>query len=136
LLFLQYKCYFFWCAEQKKIEQAVQTFAALWHEFCRSENFCRLMARVLPPYGPVLINRAQYNKIQKMPKLVPCSVVYSRLRQCERNLFLNFCVSRKTKQINFLIRIWTENKSALLYSRNLQKFCETVTKKITKQKYG
>jgi len=27
---------------------AVQTFAALWRKFCR------LMAQVLPPYGPVL----------------------------------------------------------------------------------
>ncbi len=43
MLFLQYKCYFcstnaifavqmlfFWCAEQKKMLRAVQTFAALW----------------------------------------------------------------------------------------------------------
>ncbi len=72
--FLQSKCYFFWCAEQKKFERAVQTFATWWREFC-----C-LMARVLPqyklllPYGAsfaalwrefcrlssVLINRAQY----------------------------------------------------------------------------
>jgi len=44
----------------KKFEQAVQTFAALWYKFCRSTNFCCLMAQVLLPYGPVLINREQY----------------------------------------------------------------------------
>jgi len=51
MLFLQYKCYFcstntifFWCAEQKKFERAVQTFAVLWLKFCH------LMARVLPQY--------------------------------------------------------------------------------------
>jgi len=44
MLFLKYKCYFFWCAEQKKFESAVQTFAALWHKFCR------FLAWVLPPY--------------------------------------------------------------------------------------
>jgi hypothetical protein len=65
LQFLQYKCFFvlqmiifwecstnffvcntnFFCALEKNFERAVQTFAALWCEFCR------LMARVLPPYG-------------------------------------------------------------------------------------
>jgi len=30
------------------------SFAALWHKFCRSTNFCRLKALVLMPYGPVL----------------------------------------------------------------------------------
>jgi len=54
---------FFWCAEEKNFERTVQTFAALWREFCRSTNSCRLMAQVLPPYGPVLINRVQYKSL-------------------------------------------------------------------------
>jgi len=40
---------FFWCGEKK-----------IW--VC-STNFCRLMAQVLLPYGPVLINRAQYKSL-------------------------------------------------------------------------
>ncbi len=67
MLFLQYKCYFFGVqnkknssAQYKLLPPKGASFAALWHEFCRSTNFCRLMAQVLPPYGPVLINRAQY----------------------------------------------------------------------------
>ncbi len=46
---------FFWCAEQKKFERAVQTFAAFWREFCR--RMTRVLPpykQVLPPYGPVL----------------------------------------------------------------------------------
>jgi len=35
---------FFWCAEQKKFERAVQTFAALWDKFRCS------LAQALPPY--------------------------------------------------------------------------------------
>jgi hypothetical protein len=27
------------------------SFAALWHKFCHSTNFCHLMAQILPPYG-------------------------------------------------------------------------------------
>ncbi len=82
MLFLQNKCYFcstnaiFWCAEQKKIWArstnfcrlmarvllpygtsfaAVQTLAASWRKFCH------IMVQVLPPYFPVLINRAVQN---------------------------------------------------------------------------
>jgi len=36
---------FFWCAEQKILNRAVQMFAALWRKFCRSTNFCSLMAK-------------------------------------------------------------------------------------------
>jgi len=39
---------FLWCAEQKNFERTVQTFAALWREFC-----C-LMAQVLPQYKLLL----------------------------------------------------------------------------------
>jgi len=63
MLFFAVQMLFIWYAEQKKFECAVQNFAASWREFCRSKNFCRLMAQVLPPYGPVLINRAQYKSL-------------------------------------------------------------------------
>jgi hypothetical protein len=67
MLFLQYKCYFcrtnaifavqmlfFGVQNKKKFERAVQTFAALWREFC-----C-LMARVLLQYKLLLPHGASF----------------------------------------------------------------------------
>jgi len=42
---------FFCCAEQKKIEHGVQTFAALWREFCCLMARVLLQYKLLTPYG-------------------------------------------------------------------------------------
>ncbi len=60
---------FFWCAEQKKIERAVQTFAALWRKFGR------LMPWVLPPYG---VSFAALWLSTKKQRAVQKSVAFSR----------------------------------------------------------
>jgi hypothetical protein len=52
LLFLQYKCYFFWCAEQKNLSaqyKRLPPYGTSFAAFLR--KFCRLMTQVLPPYG-------------------------------------------------------------------------------------
>jgi len=47
---------------------------------------------------------------------------FLQFRQCERPDYPDFRVSRKTKQICFLNRIWTRKQTVLPYSQN---FCET-----------
>jgi hypothetical protein len=55
---------------------AVQTFVALWRKFCL------LIARVLLPYGPVLINRAQYKILDPRIFFWGCGVKVSPRTAC------------------------------------------------------